>query len=159
MKALVIYDSIFGNTEQIAQAIGKALGSTIDVNTVKISDTSTEQLNEIQLLIVGSPTRAFNPTPAINTFLKSIPANSLRDIKTAAFDTGIALDDIDSSVGRFFIKRFGYAAKKISDKLIKKGGKSVLPPEGFFVEGNEGPLKKGELERAAEWAKQIITSM
>jgi flavodoxin len=52
----------------------------------------------------------------------------------------------------------GYAAKPIADKLKKKGGKLVLPPEGFFVQGSEGPLKEGEVERAAEWAKQLLAA-
>lgn len=155
---MVIYDSVFGNTEQIARSIGKALSSKMEVETIKVSDARLEQLEGIEVLIVGSPTRAFHPTPAINQFLKRIPGQGLKGVGTAAFDTGIALDDVDSSVGRFFIKRFGYAAKKIASKLSKKGGKTAVPPEGFFVEGNEGPLKAGELDRAAVWANQIMAS-
>ncbi len=158
MKAMVIYDSIFGNTEQIAHAIGKALSSKMDAETLHVKNVKVEQWTGIKLLIVGSPTHAFSPTPAIKTFLKRIPKNILEDVTIAAFDTGISLDDIDSSIGHFFIKRFGYAAKKISDKLKKKGGKPVAPPQGFFVKGNEGPLKKGELERAADWAKRIMAA-
>ena len=158
MKAMVIYDSIFGNTEQIARAIGKALSSRMNVETLRVSDLKVEQLTGIELLIIGSPTRAFSPTPAIGKFLRRISRNGLKDITIAAFDTGISLDDIDSPIGQFFIRRFGYAAKKISDKLRKKGGKPAVPPEGFFVKGNEGPLKEGELERAADWAKQIIAA-
>ncbi len=156
MKAIVIYDSIFGNTEKIARSIGDALNSRMEVATIKVNDVREGQLKDIEWLIVGSPTRAFNPTRAINQFLKRIPRDGLQGIRTAAFDTGIALDDVDSSVGRFFIKRFGYAAKKIASKLGKKGGSVAILPEGFFVEGNEGPLKTGELDRAAKWAHQII---
>ncbi len=158
MKATVIYDSIFGNTEQIARAIGKAMSLKMEVETIKVSDVKEEPLKGIEWLIVGSPTRAFHPTPAINQFLKQIPRESLKGIRIAAFDTGIALDDVDSSVGRFFIKRFGYAAKKIASKLTKKGGKLTVPPEGFFVEGNEGPLKARELDRAEAWANQIMAA-
>jgi hypothetical protein len=39
---------------------------------------------------------------------------------------------------------------------VKKGGELIAPPEGFFVQGTEGPLKEGELERASDWAKQIL---
>jgi hypothetical protein len=52
---------------------------------------------------------------------------------------------------------FGYAAKPISDRLEKKGGELAVPPEGFYVDGTEGPLTEGELERAADWARQILT--
>jgi hypothetical protein len=63
-----------------------------------------------------------------------------------------------SSVLPFFVRMFGYAAKPISDKLEGKGGEVVMPPEGFYVEGVEGPLQEGELERAADWARQIIAA-
>jgi DNA-binding CsgD family transcriptional regulator len=45
---------------------------------------------------------------------------------------------------------FGYAAGKIAGSLKTKGGTLILSPEAFFVKGKEGPLKEGELERAAE---------
>jgi flavodoxin len=59
---------------------------------------------------------------------------------------------------RILVNLFGYAAKPIADRLEKKGGERIMPPEGFFVEGTEGPLKEGELERAADWAKQIMAT-
>jgi len=52
---------------------------------------------------------------------------------------------------------FGYAAARIADSLKRNGGTLIAPPEGFFVKGKEGPLKEGELERAAGWAKEIET--
>ncbi len=158
MKALVVYDSVFGNTEQIAQAIGNALGSQEDVEILRVSNVKPEQLTGLKLLIVGSPTRGFRPTAAINNLLKGIAKNGLKGVKVAAFDTRIALSDVDSRILPVFAKVFGYAAKPISDRLKKKGGELIIPPEGFFVEGTEGPLKEGELERAADWAKQIIAT-
>ena len=155
MKMLVIYDSIFGNTEQIARAIGNALGGQEDVGILRAGDVRPEQLTSLELLLVGSPTRAFRPTGAIKQLLRRIPRAGLKGVRVAAFDTGISTSDIDSSVGRFFVNRFGYAARPISDMLRKKGGELVVPPEGFFVKGAEGPLKEGELERAAAWAKKI----
>jgi len=159
MKALVIYDSVFGNTEQIAQAIGNALGSQEDVEILRVSNVKLEQLTGLKLLIVGSPTRQFRPTAAINNLLKRIPKNGLKGVKVAAFDTRFTMSAIEESrVLPFFVRLFGYAAKPISDRLKKKGGELIIPPEGFFVEGVEGPLKEGELERAADWAKQIIAT-
>ena len=159
MKALVIYDSVFGNTEQIAQAIGNALGSQEDVEILRVSNVKLEQLTGLKLLIAGSPTRQFRPTAAINNLLKRIPKNGLKGVKVAAFDTRFTMSAIEESrVLPFFVRLFGYAAKPISDRLKKKGGELIIPPEGFFVEGVEGPLKEGELERAADWAKQIIAT-
>lgn len=112
------------------------------------------------MLIVGSPTRQFRPTAAISNFLKRIPKNGLKGIKIAAFDTRFTMSVIEESrVLPFFVRLFGYAAKPISDRLKKKGGELIIPPEGFFVKGVEGPLKEGELERAASWAKEIRNSL
>ena len=155
MKALVIYESFFGNTEKIAQAIGEALGSSMEVEICKVSEVKPEQLKEINLLIVGSPTRGFMPSPGIKRFIKSIPANGLQDIKAAAFDTRISEDDAKLRFLRFLMKLFGYAAEPISKKLRNKGAEIVIAAEGFCVEDTEGPLKDGELERAASWALQI----
>ena len=160
MKALTIYDSFFGNTEQIAQAIGNALGNQEDVEILRVGNVKPEQLTGLTLLIVGSPTRGFRPTPAISNLLKRIPRNGLDGVKVAAFDTRFSMDEIESSVFilRILVNVFGYAAKPISDRLKKKGGELIIPPEGFFVKGTEGPLKEGELERAAVWAKQIMAT-
>jgi len=108
------------------------------------------------VLIVGSPTRAFNPTKEISTFLKKIPPKGLKGVKVASFDTRLSPSDVDSRVYSVLERRFGYAAEPIADKLKKSGGELIVQPEGFFVKDSKGPLKEGELERAAEWAKLIM---
>jgi flavodoxin len=157
MKAMVVYDSGYGNTEKIAQAIGQALGPPEDVEIVRVGDVQPEQVTGVPLLIVGSPTQKFRPTGATTSFLKAIPQNGLQGVKVAAFDTRFPESEIERvRILAFFVRIFGYAAKPIADRLEKKGGELVVPPEGFFVEGTEGPLQEGELERAAGWAKQIM---
>ena len=159
MKTLIVYDSFFGNTEKIAQAIGNSLGSKENVETLRVSEVKPEQLIGLELLIVGSPTRVFKPTKAIMGFLNKIPLNVLKGVKVAAFDTRISTVDVNSRFLNILVKLFGYAAKTIAYKLEKKGGSLVIPPEGFLVKASEGPLKDGELERAADWAKLIIETL
>ena len=159
MKTMIIYDLIFGNTEQIARTIGKALGADQEVEILSVGDATPEQLAGLNLLIVGSPTRQFRPTPAISQFLERIPANSLQGVNVAAFDTRISLNDIQSSIGRFFVRAGSYAARPIAEKLKKKRGNLAPDPEGFYVKGEKGPLKDGELERSATWARQIIAAV
>jgi len=162
MKVLIIYDSVFGNTEQIALAIGSTLGNQEDVTILRVSDVKPDQFAELKLLIIGSPTQRFRPTAAINNLLKGISKNGLKGVKVAAYDTRLTLSNIEETpILAFFVRLYGdaaYAAKPIADKLRKKGGELILPPEGFFVEGMEGPLVQGELERAVNWAKQIISA-
>ena len=156
MKALVVYDSVFGNTGQIAQAIGDALGIQENVETVRVGDVTPEQLSGLTNLVVGSPTRQFSPTGATTGLLKSIPNNGLAGIQVAAFDTRFTESEINKiRILAFFVRIFGYAAEPIAKQLVKKGGELAIPPEGFYVTDTEGPLQEGELERAAEWARQI----
>jgi flavodoxin len=155
MKALVVYDSVFGNTERVARAVGEALDRSGDVEVLRVSKVSPEQLKRYDILIVGSPTRAFQPTGGTKKFLNRIPAGGLKGIRVAAFDTRLSVADTDSGLLVYLVRLFGYAAEPMADKLKKKGGDLAVPPEGFIVEGTEGPLREGELERAADWARQI----
>jgi flavodoxin I len=156
MKTLIIYDSIFGNTEQIAQAIADALKPQNEVLLMRVGGVKPEHMQGLELLIVGSPTRKFAATPEIFSFIKSISIQDLKGVRVAAFDTRISLNDIRPALLRFMVKLGGYAAEPIVKRLKKKGGEQAIPPEGFLVNGTEGPLKDGELERAEKWAIQII---
>ncbi|MGW8225630.1 MAG: flavodoxin family protein [Anaerolineales bacterium] len=163
MKAVVIFDSAYGNTQQVAQAIGGVLGTPEDVKVLKVNDVSLDHLLGLELLIVGSPTQRFRPTAAISNMLNGISQNGLEGIKVAAFDTRLTMHEInDTPVLAFFVRISGdsaYAAKHIADRLKKKGGQLIVPPEGFYVEGMEGPLAEGELERAVEWTKRICAEV
>ncbi len=156
MRVLVLYDSFFGNTEKVAQVIAANAGSGAQVTSVKVADAKVGQLKEADLLFVGSPTRGFNASEGMVAFLKSIPAGSLNGIKAAVFDTRIALEDMKPAFLRFMQKRAGYADVKMV-KLLKAAGADVLlPTMGFNVAKSEGPLKEGEVDQAAAWAKQIL---
>jgi flavodoxin len=121
-----------------------------------VGDVKPEHVVGLDVLVVGSPTRAFSPTPAIKRWVSGLPSKSLQGVKVGAFDTRIALEDVDSALLTFMAKIFGYAAKPIGDRLVKKGGDRVLSLEGFYVQDSEGPLKDGELERAADWVREIL---
>jgi len=155
MKALILYDSFFGNTEQIARAVAGALGSPDEVSLCKVDALPPDALKGLTLLVVGSPTRAFRPSPSIKAFLDAIPAGSLQGVNVSAFDTRISAGDTDPGFLKVMIKLFGYAAGPMGKKLQNKGGNLVMPAEGFFVKASEGPLKDGEMERAAGWGRQI----
>ncbi|MBN1837632.1 MAG: flavodoxin family protein [Spirochaetales bacterium] len=155
MIAMVAYDSYFGNTEQVARAIARALGSEQEVAVVRAGEVDLNGLDQVQLLVVGSPTRAFRPTEATTALLKKIAERGLKGTRVAAFDTRIGGTDIKSPILRFFVRAMGYAAPQIAKRLQNSGGNLVVPPEGFAVGGTEGPLKTNELQRAAEWAGRI----
>ncbi len=153
MNILIAFDSFFGNTEKVAREIEGFFSSGNNVRSERVGNISPEDLEAVDLLVVGSPTRAFSPSELTKEFLKSIPPKSLNGVKVAAFDTRISVDDMNSKFLKFLVKIFGYAAKPIAGALVKKGGNLIAPPEGFYVNGNEGPMKAGELDRAAGWLK------
>ncbi|MBN1640278.1 MAG: flavodoxin family protein [Anaerolineae bacterium] len=156
MKALVVYDSVFGNTEQVARAMGEALGAGAEVQVLRGGDVRQEHLHDLDALVVGSPTRAFSPTPAIKAWVRSLPRDSLKGVRVAAFDTRVSVEEVNSAILTFMVRILGYAAKPIGKGLVRKGGELTMPPEGFYVGGTEGPLKEGELARAAEWVGQLL---
>ena len=122
---------------------------------LKVGDVPGEFWTGLDALIVGSPTRAFSPTPATKKLLSGIPRQGLQGVKVAAFDTRA---DVEKAPGilKVLVKLFGYAAEPLAAKLRKAGGQEALPPAGLFVEDSEGPMREGDLERAGEWAKGIL---
>lgn len=152
-EKLVLYDSVFGNTEKIAEAIGEAIEGA---KVIKVTEVSDNDLENLQILIVGSPTRAFNPTPATTNMLKGLGPSALIGVKAAAFDTRIPIDNKTPGFLKLMIKLFGYADSKITKRLTKAGATLALESVGFAVSGTEGPLVEGEIARAQDWARQIL---
>ena len=147
MKTLVVYDSVYGNTKAVAQSIGAAIPGEVEVLYVKEADASG--VDAYDLLVAGAPTHGAKPSPDMQAFLDQIGAGALEGVKVAAFDTRMTIK---------LITFFGTAAPKIAKALVEMGGTQVGEPTGFFVTGGEGPLKDGEIERAAAWAKGLAGS-
>lgn len=145
MKALVVYDTKFGNTEMVAQAIAAALGP--EVRAARVDTIKPADLTGLDLLIVGSPTQAWSASKGTKALLSSLQGRALSGVRAAAFDTG------------FTSRLSGSAAKKIERALRRRGCTIVAPATRFFVKGTEGPLADGELEKAAAWAKQMERKM
>ena len=144
MKALVVYDTVYGNTRQIAEAIAKGIGA--DTEIVRAGQVGQVDLSNIDLLVVGSPTLGGRASEPMQTFIAGLSADSVRGKRFATFDTRYS--------GRF-VKLFGFAAIRLAESLVAKGGVQAAPPEAFIVTGKQGPLKEGELERAASWAREL----
>ena len=152
IKTCIIYDSVYGNTEKITRSIGSGISG--DVRVLHAGEAKPAALESVDFLIVGSPTQGFRATKPVQTFIESIPGHALKGIDVAAFDTRIPASEVGKGL-RLLMKMGGYAAPRIAQALKKKGGNLAVPSEGFFVKDKEGPLKEGELERAASWAKDI----
>jgi flavodoxin len=143
MNVLVVFDSLYGNTEKIARAIAGDVAG--EARALRVTEVPLSELGMFELVIVGSPTQGGKPTQAMQDFLYGIPL--LSNVRVAAFDTRLKSR---------WVKVFGFAAGKIAESLEASGGELATEPEGFLVEGKEGPLVDGELERAAEWSRRLL---
>ena len=145
MKALLVYDSAFGNTEQIARAIADALPGTVKV--ARPAAVAAQDFPGVDLIILGSPTLGGRATEAMQAFVQRVPASAAGSARVATFDTRITMR---------FARIFGYAAARMAEEMEHKGFRIALEPEGFIVNGRQGPLADGEIARAALWAKRLV---
>jgi flavodoxin len=143
MKALVVFDSTWGNTEKIAQAIASGIGGS--AKACRVGTKEAKDYAAVDLLVLGSPILGGRPSPAMQTYINGIPEAAARKLTIATFDTRLTAK---------FAKIFGYAAVRMADQLKTKGG-DFRSSEGFFVKGRSGPLADGEIERAAAWGKGL----
>ena len=149
MKVAVVYDSVHGNTEIVARAIGDALSGEVSVRHA--SEATAAELEAVDLLIIGSPTHGGWFTEAVKDWLDQVPAAVLQGARVAAFDT--------RTPPTILSRIFGFAAPRIARSLEKKGATLIGEPGGFIVKGIKGPLKEGEAERAAAWARNLVESL
>jgi len=162
MRALVIYESLWGNTEQLARAMATELETTMAVEVID-SDSAPASVDGFDMLVVGGPTHAFSmsrpatrgqagsqhhaphvPDRGIREWLDVLnrPAN---DITALAFDTRVNKPRLPGS-----------AAKAIRHELRSLGFDTPIKAETFRVNDYEGPLIDGELGRAATWIRDAV---
>lgn len=154
MKILIVYDTVYGNTQEIALAIEQGFVGDHETALIKGDQAIVDDLKNIDLLIVGSPTHGGWYIESIKSFLNAIPENGLQNTPSAAFDTGSSKAN-EGFLIKFIINLFGYASPRIAKALTKKGA-TILGSETFFVLGTEGPLKENEVDRAKNWATKLI---
>jgi len=146
MNMLIIYDSTFGNTAQLARTMADTLREHGTVRIAQANEAGLSEIKEIDVLIVGGPTQRHGLSPAMRDLLERPPHRTLRGVGAAAFDTRYHMAAWKS----------GSAASRIGSKLKRTGASLIMAPESFFVAEREGPFEVGELERAARWAEEFI---
>lgn len=165
MKALVVYESMFGATRSAAEAIGEGLAAHGAVRVVEVGALVEESGGtvgeDVDLLVVGGPTHAFSMSrantredarkeglplistgPGIREWLAdvSVPGGAA----WAAFDTKVATPPLP-----------GAASKSIAKELRKRAGRMAAKPTSFAVQGKAGGLLDGEFERAKAWGDEV----
>lgn len=150
MKSLVVYFSKFGNTQRLAETIADTLESHGPVRTISSENLTVEVLQDIDLVVMGSPTHKMNLPEAVKPVFETLPRRVLSGTPAAAFDTSYKMS--------WWLNQFT-ASKRLAKKLRKLGGKLVVPPEIFHVTGRQGPLFDGEIDRARAWADSILAKI
>ena len=162
MRALVVVESMFGNTRLVAEAIAEGIYGFIPMDVFRVDDAPTKIAPEVALLVVGGPTHAFGMSRprtredamtqsgeadaagiGMREWLGSIegPANGTR---AAAFDTRLDKPRVPGS-----------AARGAGKRLRALGFPMIVPAESFFVTATQGPLAPGEIERARDWGELL----
>ncbi len=149
MKVIIVYETKFGNTKLAGEAIGEGLtekGHDVIVKHVKEIDVS--EINNFDLVILGSPTYAGSPAGSIKKLIKKMSEINLEGKSIAAFDTHISEGE-----GKFLRK----AVFKMEKQVMKKisGIKKPVEILQVGVHGIKGPLIDGELEKCKEFGKKI----
>ena len=159
MKALVVYESLWGNTAAVARAIAEGIGP--EARALSTAEATPEILEGVDLLVAGCPVHAFRPPtdesrenirrnpgkggppdlshPALRSWLTSLPPGQG---SAAAFDTQVR-------------GPFGSAAPFVLKELERVGYRAVAKPVGFMLKGKYGPVRDSELERARAWGAEL----
>ncbi|MFQ6170668.1 flavodoxin family protein [Oryzobacter sp. R7] len=164
-RALVVYESFWGNTEQVAREVAAGVGEVMPVEVVDVG-AAPASLDGVGLLVAGGPTHAFSMTRpstrrdardkgaprggvdrGLREWLEGLPR--VEDVRVATFDTRVG------SVRHLP----GSAARGAARSARRHGLRQIAPPESFWVRDMGGPLEDGELDRALAWGHDVAAAV
>lgn len=168
MRVLVVYESMFGNTREVALAVAEGIGTRVAVEAIEIEQAPIVLPSDLGLLVVGGPTHGHAMTTpnsradsarragdrlvsrgiGIREWLDRLSPTP-EPTPAAAFDTRIKGPELI----------WGSAAKGAAKRLRALGFRLATPPRSFLVGGPTGPLfdrlVDGELDRARAWGREL----
>ncbi|HEX6236158.1 MAG TPA: flavodoxin family protein [Acidimicrobiales bacterium] len=166
MRALVVYESMYGNTQAVAEAVADGLRHGTDIDTVEAVEVGAAPRDverDVDLLVVGAPTHAFSLSrpnsradaakrsdrPLVSTgigireWIAGLPRTTAAG-GVATFDTRLRRPRLPGSAARAALRR-----------MRRLGWRPAARAASFWVEGTTGPLSDGELERARRWGTEL----
>lgn len=168
MRALVVYESMYGNTHAIAIDIAAGLRATHEVTLVPVTRATQELVAAADLIVAGSPTHLHGMPTVASRRMAAETARKQR--------SGLNLDpDADGPGLRAWLERLnagnvlaasfdtrfsgvpmitGRASRGIAHLLSRRGCRLVVPPESFLV-SKQNTLLKGQTARACSWGALI----
>jgi len=155
LKGIVVYDSSYGNTKAIGEAIAEGLKeSGVEVDVFYVKDVKKLSAEDYDFLVLGSPTKFGTMSFTFKRFLGKVK-DDWANKPFAAFDTENP-ENIERSQAE---NKEWSAAEKIAEKLKEKKMNQLLPVLKAEVFGQKGPLKEGETQRAKDYAKELATKL
>jgi len=165
-RALVVYESLFGDARTIAYAIADGLASAMPVDVVAAADAPSEFADDVRLLVVGGPNHAFGMPR------RSTREGAVKQYGADIADTGTGLHEwleavrvdrpgtpaaaFDTRIGGHPVLVRMDRAARTEEKILRALGAAVVAPaEHFFVADAKGPLVEGEEERARGWGRTL----
>lgn len=161
-KAMVVYESMWGNTEKVARAVADGLRSSMQVDVCEVTEAPAAPGPDVDLIVVGGPTHAFSMTRSstredarmrgaaqggdtgLREWLDRLPAGR-HPQRVATFDTRVTT-----------MRHLpGSAARSAARVAHRHGFDRAREVESFYVTDIDGPLVDGELERASAWGRQV----
>jgi flavodoxin len=172
VQAVVVYESMYGNTHQVADAIGAGLGSAFDVRVVPVSLAGPEVLADADLVVVGGPTHAHGMSRAATRKAAVEAANKpVSGLKVEPGALGPGLREWLGELGRYPVKAVAFdtrmhgpaaltgRASKGADRLLRAHGFDVVAePESFLVT-RQDRLDSQETSRARDWGARLAASI
>jgi hypothetical protein len=165
MTALIVTESLFGNTLAIAEAIGGGIAEVNGRETVRVvhaSQAPADVPGDVELLVVGAPTHLLSlPNAGTRHDAEGKGAHltqptGVREwIESVAIPTGLRVATFDTSIPERM--GLGTAAGAAARALRRRGAETTVGPS-FFVTGMEGPLADGELGRATAWGRELASA-
>src|SRR4051794_18719854 len=162
-RALVVFESMFGNTRAIAEAVAEGLSSRFETELTEVSLAPTRIAEDVSFIVVGGPTHAFGltrPKTRQDAATQSeaplvSPAGGIREwLETADRPrAGVHAVAFDTRIDRPRVP--GSAARAAEKRLCRLGFRVAAEAESFYVTGIQGPLVTGEVERARHWAEEV----
>jgi hypothetical protein len=166
MRALVVFESMFGNTEAVARAVAEGLESRFDVEVAEVGHAPPAVPDDVDFLVAGAPTHAFGLSR------RSTRENAAHQAHAAVVSQSIGLrewlaglPERPGALAAVFDTRIdrprlpGSAAAAATRRLRKLGYRVVVASvASFYVTEVEGPLVQGQVERARAWGERLAAA-
>jgi hypothetical protein len=172
MRAVVVYESMYGNTHLVADAIGAGLGTAFDVEVVPVSQVGPTVLADADLVVVGGPTQLHGMSrAATRKWAVEAADKPVSDLKVEPDALGPGLREWFGSLGRYPVKAAafdtrmhgpatltGRASNGVTRLLRAHGFDVVAEPESFLVTKRDR-LEPQETTRAREWGTKLAAGI